>query len=45
MELCVIENQKEVFEQAQKALDSYNMLLEKVLHTIVNIGGTSNMTE
>ena len=44
MELHVIENQKEAFRQVQLALDSYNMLLEQILHTIVNIGGTSNVT-
>ena len=45
MELRAIENQKEAFRQAQLALDSYNMLSERILHAIVNIGGTSNVTE
>ena len=44
MELRVMENKKEAFEQAQKALDSYNMLSERILHAIVNIGG-SNVPE
>lgn len=39
MELCATENRKEAFEQAQKALESYNALSERILHTIVNIGG------
>ena len=45
MELRVIENKKEAFEQAQKALDSYNLLSEKIVHVIVNIGGSNNVQE
>jgi len=43
MEMHVEENKREVFKQAQKALDSYNMLLEWIIHAIVNIGGSNNM--
>ena len=39
MELCAIENKKEALKQAQRALDSYNALSERILHAIVNIGG------
>ena len=39
MELHAIENKKEALEQAQRALDSYNALSERILHAIVNIGG------
>ena len=42
MELRAIENKQEAFEQAQKALDSYNMLSEKIVHAIVNIGGSND---
>ena len=42
MELCVIENKKEAFKQAQKALDSYNRLSEQIIHAIVNIGGSND---
>ena len=42
MELRAMENRKEAFEQAQKALESYNMLSEWILHMIVNIGGSNN---
>jgi hypothetical protein len=42
MELHAIENRKEAFEQAQKALESYNMLSEWILHAIVNIGGSND---
>ena len=45
MELCAIENKKEAFEQAQKALDSYNLLSEKIVHAIVNIGGSNDVQE
>jgi hypothetical protein len=41
MELRAMENKREAFEQVQKALDSYNMLSEKIVHAIVNIGGNS----
>lgn len=42
MEMCAIENQQAAFEQAEKALISFNALSEQLLHEIVNIGG-SNM--
>ena len=42
MELCVIKNKKEAFKQAQKALDSYNRLSERIIHAIVNIGGSND---
>lgn len=41
MELREIENKKEALEQAQKALDSYNELSKRILHAIVNIGGSN----
>ena len=41
MELRATENRKEALEQAQKALESYNALSERILHAIVNIGGNS----
>ena len=34
MELRVIGIKKEAFEQTSKALDSYNMLSEKITHAI-----------
>lgn len=37
-----IENKREAFKQAQKALDSYNMLSERIVHVIVNIGGSND---
>lgn len=40
MEMRMVENQRVAFEQAQKALDSYNMLSERIVHAIVNIGGS-----
>ena len=45
MELHVVENQKEALKQAQKALNSYNMLSERIIHAIVNIGSTDNKTQ
>ena len=45
MELRAIENKKKAFEQAQKALDSYNLLSEKIVHVIVNIGGSNDVQE
>ena len=45
MELHVVENQKEALKQAQKALNSYNMLSERIIHAIVNIGSTNNETQ
>lgn len=45
MELRAMENQKEAFEQAQRALDSYNVLSEKLIHAIVNIGGSNDMSK
>ena len=39
MEMRAIENRREALEQAQKALESYNALSERILHAIVNIGG------
>jgi hypothetical protein len=40
MEMCAIENQQAAFEQAEKALISFNALSERLLHAIVNIGGS-----
>jgi len=45
MELHAIENKKEAFEQAQKALELYNLLSEKIVHAIVNIGGSNDIQE
>ena len=42
MEMRAIENNREAFEQAQKALDSYNRLSEQIIHAIVNIGGSND---
>ena len=42
MEMRAIENKREAFEQAQKALDSYNALSERIVHAIVNIGGSND---
>ena len=42
MEMRMVENQKKAFEQAEKALESYNMLSERIVHAIVNIGGTDD---
>ena len=39
MEQCAIENKREALWQAQKALDAYNRLSERVIHVIVNTGG------
>jgi hypothetical protein len=41
MELRAIENKREALEQAQKALDAYNMLSERIIHAIVNVGGSN----
>ena len=41
MELHATENRKEALEQAQKALELYNALSERILHAITNIGGNS----
>ena len=41
MQLHAIENKKEVFDQVEKAIESYNLLSEQILHAIVNIGGTN----
>ena len=43
MELRAMENKREAFEQAQKALDAYNMLSERIIHAIVNIGGSNDV--
>lgn len=43
MELQVMENKKEAFEQVQKVLDAYNLLSEKIIHTVVNIGGSNDV--
>ena len=43
MELRAMENKKEAFEQVQKALDAYNLLSEKIIHVVVNIGGSNNV--
>ena len=45
MEMWMIENEKAAFDQAQKALDSHNMLSEQLLHAIVNIGGSNSTSE
>ena len=45
MELHVIENKKEAFEQAQQALDSYNILSEWIVHAIINIGGSDDVSK
>ena len=45
MEMHTEENKQEAFEQAQKALDSYNRLLERILHAIVNISGTNDVSK
>ena len=42
MEMWMVENQKKAFEQAEKVLESYNMLSEQIVYTIVNIGGTDD---
>lgn len=41
MELRAMENKRDAFEQVQKALDSYNLLSERIVHAIVNIGGSN----
>ena len=38
-----MENKKEAFEQVQKVLDAYNLLSEKIIHTVVNIGGSNDV--
>ena len=43
MEMRAEQNQKEAFEQATKALESYNKLSERILHAIINIGGSDNI--
>ena len=43
MELRAMENKKEAFEQVQKALDAYNLLSEKIIHVVVNIGGSNDV--
>ena len=40
-----IENQRAAFEQAEKVLNSFNMLSERLLHAIVNISGSENTLE
>ena len=41
MEMRMEENKREAFMQAEKALNSYNKLSERILHAIINIGGTN----
>ena len=43
MELRAMENKKEAFEQVQKVLDAYNLLSEKIIHVVVNIGGSNDV--
>lgn len=43
MEMRAEENQQEAFEQVTKVLESYNRLSERILHAIVNIGGSDNV--
>jgi len=43
--MCAEENKQEALEQAQKALDAYIMLSERITHTIVNIGGCNSMSK
>ena len=38
-----MENKRETFEQAQEAWNSYNMLLGKLIHVIINIGSSNDM--
>ena len=45
MEMHAEENQQEAFKQAQKALDSYNRLSEQILHAIINISGTNDVSK
>ena len=45
MELRAIENKKEAFEQAQQALNSYNILSERIVHAIINIGGSNDVSK
>jgi len=45
MEMRAEEHKNEVFEQAQKALDAYIMLSERITHAIVNIGGCDIMSK
>ena len=42
MEMRMVENQKKAFEQAEKVLESYNMLSEQIVYAIVNISGTDD---
>lgn len=43
MEMRAEENRKDAFEQAEKALESYNQLSEQILHAIINIGSCDNV--
>ena len=43
MEMRAEQNQKEAFEQAARALESYNKLSERILHVIINIGGSDSV--
>ena len=45
MEMRVEEHKNKAFEQAQKALDTYIMLSERITHAIVNIGGCDIMSK
>ena len=45
MELRAMENKRDALEHAQKALDSYNVLSERIIHAIVNIGGSNNVSK
>ena len=45
MEMRAEENKREAFEQAQKALNSYNALSERIIHAIINIGGSNDTSE
>ena len=42
MEMHMVENQKAAFEQAEKALELYNKLSERLIHAIINIGGSDD---
>ena len=42
MEMQMVENQKIAFEQEEKALESYNKLLEWIIQAIINIGGNDD---
>ena len=43
MEMRAEQNQKEAFKQAARALESYNKLSERILHVIINIGGSDSV--